>query len=277
MDTPAKDVYGNVEVDLDLIRKLDRSGPRYTSYPTADRFVEAFNADAYTAWCHKRNIGGIQRPLSIYVHIPFCNTVCFYCACNKIVTKDRSKAEKYLQYLFKEIEMQAPLFADDLTVTQLHFGGGTPTFLHDDQLEALMAKIRSHFRLVDDGEYSIEIDPRKVDEQTVALLARIGFNRVSLGVQDFDEAVQRAVNRIQSEEETLRVIRAARANCNVNWQGCLHNTMLICGACRQSIVALRYARPCEAVWSGIERRDERRAMVKSHANNSPIRIGRVRL
>jgi len=212
LDTPGKDVYGNVEVDLDLIRKLDRSGPRYTSYPTADRFVEAFNADAYMAWCRKRNIGGIQRPLSIYVHIPFCNTVCFYCACNKIVTKDRSKAEKYLQYLFKEIEMQAPLFADDLTVTQLHFGGGTPTFLHDDQLEALMSKIRNHFRLVDDGEYSIEIDPRKVDEQTVALLARIGFNRMSLGVQDFDEAVQRAVNRIQSEEETLRVIRAARAN-----------------------------------------------------------------
>jgi oxygen-independent coproporphyrinogen-3 oxidase len=211
LDTPGKDQYGNVEVDLDLIRKFDRLGPRYTSYPTADRFVEAFNADAYRAWAAKRNIGGIQRPLSIYVHIPFCNTVCFYCACNKIVTKDRGKAEKYLQYLFREIEMQAPLFADDPRVEQLHFGGGTPTFLHDDQLWALTDKIRSHFRLAEGGEYSIEIDPRKVDEKTVAELSRMGFNRMSLGVQDFDEAVQQAVNRIQSEEETLRVIRAARA------------------------------------------------------------------
>ncbi|HET9700229.1 MAG TPA: radical SAM protein, partial [Burkholderiales bacterium] len=210
MENSGKDVYGNVEVDLDLIRKFDRLGPRYTSYPTADRFVEAFNADAYKAWAAKRNIGGIQRPLSIYVHIPFCNTVCFYCACNKIVTKDRGKAEKYLEYLFKEIEMQAPLFADDPRVEQLHFGGGTPTFLHDDQLWALMDKIRSHFRLAEGGEYSIEIDPRKVDETTVAELAKMGFNRMSLGVQDFDEAVQQAVNRIQSEEETLRVIRAAR-------------------------------------------------------------------
>ena len=158
---PASKMHPTSQVELPepgLLARFDRPGPRYTSYPTADRFVEAFDAAAYAAQLRRRGDNPVAPPLSLYVHIPFCNTVCFYCACNKIVTKDRSKAEKYLQYLFKEIEMQAPLFADDLTVTQLHFGGGTPTFLHDDQLEALMAKIRSHFRLVDDGEYSIEID-----------------------------------------------------------------------------------------------------------------------
>ncbi|MEW6312838.1 MAG: oxygen-independent coproporphyrinogen III oxidase [Pseudomonadota bacterium] len=197
-------------VDLELIRKLDRSGPRYTSYPTADRFVEAFDAEAYKSWAAKRNIGGIKRPLSLYVHIPFCNTLCFYCACNKVITKDKSKADVYLQYLKKEIAMQSELFKDDPEVTQLHWGGGTPTFLSDEQMRELMGAIRSHFRLVEDGEYSIEIDPRKVTVDTINLLAELGFNRLSLGVQDFDPAVQKAVNRIQSEEETLAVFDAAR-------------------------------------------------------------------
>lgn len=201
-----------LEVDLDLIRRLDKNGPRYTSYPTADRFVEEFNAETYKSWIAKREIGGISRPLSLYMHLPFCNTLCFYCACNKIITKDRSKAETYVEYLIKELEMQAALLGEGQRVEQLHWGGGTPTFLSDDLMRELMGAIRQHFKLVENGEYSIEIDPRKVSEQTVALLGELGFNRMSIGVQDFDPVVQRAVNRIQSEEETLQVIRAARAH-----------------------------------------------------------------
>ncbi|HSO07667.1 MAG TPA: oxygen-independent coproporphyrinogen III oxidase [Pelomicrobium sp.] len=198
--------------DADLIRRYDVSGPRYTSYPTADRFVEAFGEDAYRAWAGKRNIGGIRRPLSIYVHVPFCNTVCFYCACNKIVTKDKTKAVEYLRHLHRELELQAQLFADDNEVRQIHLGGGTPTFLSDEQLAELFAAIRRNFDVRPDGEYSIEVDPRKVSAETVAALGRMGFNRMSLGVQDLDPAVQLAVNRIQTEEETMSVMRAARAN-----------------------------------------------------------------
>ena len=199
-------------VDQELIRRLDRNGPRYTSYPTADRFTAAFDAGRYGQWVAKREIGGIDRPLSLYIHIPFCNTLCFYCACNKVITKDKSKAAEYLRYLIKEMAMQAMLLGPDQVVEQLHFGGGTPTFLSDDEIRQVMEAIRQHFRLVEDGEYSIEIDPRKVSDETIALLGEVGFNRISIGVQDFDDEVQRAVNRIQSEEETLRVIQAARAN-----------------------------------------------------------------
>ncbi|MDE2117029.1 MAG: oxygen-independent coproporphyrinogen III oxidase [Betaproteobacteria bacterium] len=201
-----------LEVDLELIRRLDKNGPRYTSYPTADRFVEAFNAESYRSWMAKREIGGINRPLSLYVHLPFCNTLCFYCACNKIITKDRSKAETYVRYLIKELDMQVALLGEGQRVEQLHWGGGTPTFLSDDLMRELMGAIRKHFKLVENGEYSIEIDPRKVSDQTITLLGELGFNRISIGVQDFDPQVQRAVNRIQSEAETLQVIRAARAN-----------------------------------------------------------------
>lgn len=199
-----------LEVDLDLIRKLERNGPRYTSYPTADRFVESFNADCYKSWAAKRSAEVAPRPLSIYVHIPFCNTLCFYCGCNKIITKDKTKAAVYLEYLKKEIAMQGELFKGNSDVAQLHWGGGTPTFLSDEQMSDLMGAIRSHFRLVEGGEYSIEIDPRKVNAQTIELLGKLGFNRISLGVQDFDTDVQKAVNRIQSEAETLSVIEAAR-------------------------------------------------------------------
>ena len=199
-------------VDLDLIRRLDKNGPRYTSYPTADRFADIFNADTYSQWLAKREVGGISRPLSLYIHIPFCNTLCFYCACNKVITKDKSKAAVYVDYLVREMTMQAKQLVKGQVVEQLHFGGGTPTFLSDDEIRAVMAAIRENFKLVDEGEYSIEIDPRKVSDETIALLGAEGFNRISLGVQDFDEQVQRAVNRIQSEAETLRVIHAARAN-----------------------------------------------------------------
>ena len=202
----------HVIVDLELIRRLDKNGPRYTSYPTADRFSETFTAATYGKWVAKRESSGESRPLSLYIHIPFCNTLCFYCACNKVITKDRSKSAQYVRYLIKEMAMQAMLLGPDQIVEQLHFGGGTPTFLSDDEIRQVMTAIRQHFKLVKDGEYSIEIDPRKVSDETIALLGEAGFNRISLGVQDFDAEVQRAVNRIQSEEETLRVINAARAN-----------------------------------------------------------------
>ncbi len=198
--------------DPEIIRRFDVNGPRYTSYPTADRFVEAFDAEAYRRWLGRRTIGGISRPLSLYVHIPFCNTICYYCACNKIITKDHGRSAKYLKYLGKELAMQAEALEGSHDVVQLHWGGGTPTFLSNDEMRHLMDMTREHFRLMPNGEYSIEVDPRKVDAVTVALLGELGFNRMSIGVQDFDPAVQRAVNRIQSLEETQLVIEAARAS-----------------------------------------------------------------
>jgi len=198
------------EVDLDLIRRLDRNGPRYTSYPTADRFVEAFGPAAYKSWAAKRNIGGVQRALSIYVHLPFCSTICYYCGCNKVVTRNKNRGVEYLGYLAKEIALQAPLFSEDPRVEQMHWGGGTPTFFSTAQMQDLFALLRRHFDFSPDGEYSIEIDPRTVDEKTIAALRAMGFNRLSLGVQDFDPDVQRAVNRLQSEKQTLAIIDAAR-------------------------------------------------------------------
>ncbi len=200
----------SLEVDLDLIRRLDRNGPRYTSYPTADRFVEAFDGQTYAAWAQKRGLAGRSRPLSLYFHLPFCNTLCYFCACNKIVTKDKSLSVKYVDYLIREMQLQSALFGERAPVSQLHWGGGTPTFLPPEQMERLMAATRQHFHLQDDAEISIEIDPRKVDEEIMAVLGHIGFNRISVGVQDFDPTVQKAVNRIQSLEQTRLVIEEAR-------------------------------------------------------------------
>ncbi len=201
-----------VSFDLDLIHRYDAAGPRYTSYPTAVEFDEKFNPDSYRKQVELSNHRG--GPLSLYFHLPFCDTVCFYCACNKIITKNRKHAEPYLANLHKEIAMQAALFDSSRIVEQLHWGGGTPTFISHDQMRELMAVTRQHFNLADDanGEFSIEIDPREADAETVAVLREIGFNRISLGVQDFNPQVQKAVNRIQSEEETVAVIDAARAN-----------------------------------------------------------------
>lgn len=196
--------------DQHLITRYDQSGPRYTSYPTAVEFHDGFGEEAYREACAASN--GSGRPLSLYFHLPFCDTVCFYCACNKVATKDRSLAQPYLDRVYRELEMQGALFEPSRPVEQLHWGGGTPTFISVDQMQALMEQTGRHFRLLDDdsGEYSIEIDPREADAHSVGLLRRLGFNRMSLGVQDFDHRVQRAVNRIQTEEETLAVLEAAR-------------------------------------------------------------------
>jgi len=198
--------------DQDLIRKYDKSGPRYTSYPTAVQFHDGFDAARYREVAEATNREAGPRPLSLYFHIPFCDTVCFYCACNKVVTKDRSKAQPYLDRLYREIELQGALFDRSRPVDQLHWGGGTPTFIAHDQMRELMRVTGEHFTLRDDdtGEYSIEIDPREATAETIALLRDIGFNRMSLGVQDFEQQVQKAVNRIQSEAETFMVLEEAR-------------------------------------------------------------------
>lgn len=202
----------HVEFDAGLIRSLSQSGPRYTSYPTADRFHESFSYRDYLQTVTHLHARGARHPLSLYIHIPFCDTVCYYCGCNKIVTRNRDKAAVYLGYLKREIEMQGKLFAGFNHIEQLHFGGGTPTYLSDAQMDDLMQHIRRWFRFADDeqGEYSIEVDPRSVTPERIHTLRRQGFNRISLGVQDFDADVQQAVNRIQPEEKTLATIRAAR-------------------------------------------------------------------
>lgn len=202
----------SIVFEPELIRRYDLSGPRYTSYPTAPHFHEGFGADDYCRFARQSNEAEGERPLSLYVHLPFCATVCYYCACNKVVTRDHSRAAPYLALLERELELQGALFDRARPVTQLHWGGGTPTFLSADEMRALMAATARHFSLADDdsGEYSIEIDPRCVDGDTIALLRELGFNRLSLGVQDFEPRVQKAVNRIQSEAETKAVVDAAR-------------------------------------------------------------------
>ena len=192
--------------DPDLIARYDRPGPRYTSYPTAVQFHADFGIEDYRA------AAGRSRALSLYFHIPFCDTICFYCACNKIATKDRSKSEPYLQAMDREMAMQAAIFNQEQPVEQLHWGGGTPTFLNHEQMRWLMQRTGEHFNLLDDdsGEYSIEIDPREVQPDTLAVLREIGFNRMSIGLQDLDEQVQLAVNRVQSAELTFGVMQQAR-------------------------------------------------------------------
>ncbi len=200
----------SIQFDLDLINRYDKSGPRYTSYPTALELHEGFADAEYRRHIEKSNAAG--GPLSLYFHLPFCDTVCFYCACNKIVTKNRAHAAPYLDNLCREIAMQGALFDNNRKVNQLHWGGGTPTFLSYEQMKRLMDTTREHFNLYEDdgGEYSIEVDPRETNDQTIAQLRELGFNRISLGLQDFDPAVQKAVNRLQSKEQTFAVLEAAR-------------------------------------------------------------------
>jgi len=198
-------------IDPVLIRQHDVSGPRYTSYPTADRFVEAFGDTQLEQWLAKRNIGGISQPLSVYVHLPFCESICYYCGCNKVVTRDHGRAAKYIRYLERELELLAPRLGD-ARIGQLHWGGGTPTFLSRDEMRALMGALDARFTRSADFECAIEVDPRHAPHGTLEFLASLGFNRVSLGVQDFDPEVQKAVHRIQPEEMTRRVTEEARAN-----------------------------------------------------------------
>jgi len=202
---------GVLRFDPDLIRKYDGFGPRYTSYPTADRFHAGFTAASYVDALAARNQAAPAQPLSLYVHLPFCNTICYYCACNKIITANRGRSAKYVRYVGREIDIVSSLLEGNRDVQQLHWGGGTPTFLAHEEMAALMGMLRGAFAFNADSEVSIEVDPRKVEVATVAFLRELGFNRMSLGIQDFDPGVQKAVNRIQTEAETRTVIEAARA------------------------------------------------------------------
>ena len=196
----------------ELLTRFDVPGPRYTSYPTADRFVEAFGEQDYVEALSERQVGGVGKPLplSLYVHIPFCESLCYYCACNKIITKHKERASDYLRYLGKEMALHTRLIGRGQSVSQLHLGGGTPTFMSDDELRQLMSLLREHFEFVPGGEYSVEVDPRTVDENRLAVLAELGFNRLSFGVQDFDPAVQKAVHRIQPAEQVFGLVASAR-------------------------------------------------------------------
>ncbi len=198
------------QFDWDLIRRYDTRGPRYTSYPTALQFNDRFSASEYEEQVQRSDA---SRPLSVYIHIPFCEHLCFYCACNKIATRNRSRASDYLERLLREIDLRSRLFGTGRRIEQLHFGGGTPTFLTGAQLGSVLNALRRWFRFADDadGDYSIEIDPRTVSAGDMHGLRDLGFNRVSLGVQDFDPAVQAAVHRIQSPEQTLAIMEAARS------------------------------------------------------------------
>ncbi|MGD9835506.1 MAG: oxygen-independent coproporphyrinogen III oxidase [Piscinibacter sp.] len=201
-------------VTEELLRRLDVNGPRYTSYPTADRFVDAFGPDDYARALEQRAEGagviGGASPLSLYVHIPFCESLCYYCACNKVITKHHERAAEYLDALDKEIDLHVARLGAGQSVSQLHFGGGSPTFLSDAELARVMGSLRKAFRIAPGAETSVEVDPRTVTPERLAHLASLGFNRLSFGVQDFDPAVQQAVHRVQSREMVAALMTSAR-------------------------------------------------------------------
>lgn len=213
MESLANPTHNDAQIlwDADLIRRYDLSGPRYTSYPTAPQFAPHFSESAVTQAFKRSNKNG--NPLSLYFHIPFCDTICYYCACNKIVTANKDKAVPYLERLQREIALKAQHIERDRPVTQLHWGGGTPTFINHLQMRELMQATRKHFALLDDdsGEYSIEVHPGNIQAGTLEVLRSLGFNRLSMGVQDFNEATQRAVNRFNSVEEVAELTEEARA------------------------------------------------------------------
>ncbi len=199
-------------IDDDLLRRFDVAGPRYTSYPTADRFSEMFGADSLRHSLAQRASGSqAAQPVSLYVHIPFCESICYYCACNKVITRHHERAAAYLDLLEIELGLVAEALGTAPEVSQLHLGGGSPTFLSDDELTRLMGALRQRFAFRDDAEISIEVDPRTVDATRLAHLRALGFNRLSFGIQDFDPQVQRAVHREQSLESVTALMTAARA------------------------------------------------------------------
>lgn len=207
MSTPLP--FAHSSPSAQTLQRFDVPGPRYTSYPTADRFIDSFDAGQLEARLRQR-AADPARPLSLYVHIPFCESVCYYCACNKIVTRQHDRATPYLDALEHEMALYVPAMGDARRVSQLHLGGGTPTFLNDAELSRLMASLRTCFDVVPGAEMSIEVDPRTVTRERLAHLATLGFNRLSFGVQDFDERVQQAVHRVQPHDQVRDLVHAAR-------------------------------------------------------------------
>ena len=198
--------------DIGLLSRYDSPGPRYTLYPTAPQFREDFGEEQLRRWAWRSNVQVSPRPISLYVHVPYCFSPCFYCGCNRTISRDPARGEHYVERLLHELRLVAPLFDTRREVMQLHLGGGTPNFLSPTQLSRLLAALADGFRLsgVAERDFSIELDPRHIQDGDVAMLAQLGFNRVSLGVQDFDTRVQQAINRVQSVAETLAVIEACR-------------------------------------------------------------------
>ncbi|HUX72731.1 MAG TPA: oxygen-independent coproporphyrinogen III oxidase [Steroidobacteraceae bacterium] len=241
-----------VTFDPELMRRYDREGPRYTSYPTALQFHETVAADAYAAAAAASAGAAARAPLSLYVHIPFCRSPCFYCGCNKIVTRQMERADVYLARLHAEIALRGQYFDRGRGVEQLHFGGGTPTFLDADRLAALVATLGRHFRLLQGAErdYSIEIDPRTIDCGGLRTLSDLGFNRLSLGVQDYDAGVQSAINRFQSADMVGKLLGTAR---ELGFRSL--NFDLIYGLPRQTLAT--FARTLQTV---IEQRPDRLAV-----------------
>jgi len=201
-----------MHISPELLQRFDVPGPRYTSYPTADRFVEAHDHVQYVQALNQRRHSARAHavPLSLYVHIPFCESLCYYCACNKIITGNYDRALKYLASLKQEIQLLLPHLGTGQPVSQLHLGGGTPTFFKDTDLKALMDTLKIAFQIQPGGEYSIEVDPRTVDAKRLQTLFDLGFNRLSLGVQDFDPQVQVAVHRVQTAEQVSHLMVQAR-------------------------------------------------------------------
>lgn len=196
--------------DSEFIRQHDVAGPRYTSYPTALQFHEEFTQQDYQDAVARSNSS--RMPLSLYVHLPFCASLCYYCACNKVITQSEDKKRRYLDALIQEIRQKSKDFDRGRPVYQMHWGGGTPTYFNDAELTELWFEIGRHFHLVESerGEYSIEIDPRTINGDKLGLLKGLGFNRISLGIQDFNQKVQEAINRVQSYEQIKELMQAAR-------------------------------------------------------------------
>ncbi|MGB6006796.1 oxygen-independent coproporphyrinogen III oxidase [Castellaniella sp.] len=204
--------FPDLEVSEALIRRFDQSGPRYTSYPTADRFQRDYPASSYQAHLARRASSARPAPLSVYVHLPFCESLCYFCGCNKIITQDHSRSAEYLDILFREMDLVSSHLGAARQTIQLHLGGGTPTFLSAAELTSLMDHVRRHFDFTPDAELGVEIDPRTVTPDSLVMLAGLGFNRTSFGVQDFDPQVQAAVNRIQPYDMVRTALQASRDN-----------------------------------------------------------------
>ena len=210
IDSPV--AHTEVPLSEELLRRFDTPGPRYTSYPTADRFVDTFGpADAAHALQRRAQPAATSEPLSVYVHIPFCESLCYYCACNKVITKHHERATEYLDALDAELELVVARLGRGQHVAQLHFGGGSPTFLSDDELERLVRSLQAAFRFAADAELSIEVDPRTVTPERLHALRLLGFNRLSFGLQDFDPDVQQAVHRMQPYESVRLLMDCARS------------------------------------------------------------------
>ena len=200
----------DIIVDLDLIKKYDTPGPRYTSYPTAPYFHSGVDANDYTAHIKKDNATIKNRDLSFYFHLPFCQSLCYFCGCNSFVSRDPVKMDEYITYLEKEIELVRPLIDQDRQIAQLHWGGGTPSHFSPQQIQRLGEIIHKHFSFKEDAEVGLEIDPRGMSRDHFVVLHELGFNRCSMGVQDFNPQVQKAVHRIQPEDITLQALAWAR-------------------------------------------------------------------